>query len=93
MSFTEQQKHQLNKLYDYRDEITNALFHMERIIKEYFPEEFETAYQHWIPQITTALYEEQNKWLPRGEFTLQQTLNRLQDKGQELDNKGVSKYI
>jgi flagellar biosynthesis chaperone FliJ len=92
VSFTNDQKHQLNKLIDYRDEMTNALFHIERIIKEYFPEEFEVAYQHWIPQITTALYEDK-KWLSRGEHTLQQTINRLLDKSQNSDNKGVSRYI
>lgn len=92
MSFTQIQKDQLNKLLDHRDEITGALFHIERIIKEYFPEEFETAYQHWIPQITTALYQN-DKWLPRGQFTMQQTLNRLADKNKESESKGVSKYI
>lgn len=92
MSLTNEQKHQLNKLIDHRDEIVNALFHIERIIKEYFPEEFEVAYQHWIPQITTALYEDK-KWLPRGQFTMQQTIVRLLDKEQDSATKGVFKYI
>lgn len=93
MSFTNEQKDQLNKLIDHRDEITNALFHIERIIKHYFPEEFETAYQHWIPQITTALYDD-TRWLPRGQFTMQQSLNRLFDKANEDQSlKGVNKYI
>lgn len=92
MSLTDEQKHQFNKLIDYRDQITDALFHIERILKVYFPEEFEVAYQHWIPQITTALYEHK-KWLPRGQYTMQQTINRLLDKNKESLNKGVSKYI
>lgn len=92
MNFTQEQKDQLNKLIDYRDEITNALFHIERIIKTYFPKEFEVAYQHWIPQIITALYEDK-RWLPRGEFTMQQTITRLLDKAQNSESKGVSKYI
>lgn len=92
MSFTDEQKHQLNKLFDCRDEITKSLFEIERIIKHYFPEEFDLAYQHWIPQITTALYED-GRWLPRGQFTMQQTLNRLSDKDKESDSKGVYKYI
>lgn len=91
MSLTNEQKEQINRLVDHRDEITNALFHIERILKHYFPEEFYVAYQHWIPQIVTALYEDK-KWLPRGEFTMQQCLNRLLDKASE-DQKGVSKYI
>lgn len=92
MSFTDEQKHQLNRLMDYRDELTNSLFHIERILKTYFPEEFDIAYQHWIPQISTALYEDK-KWLPRGEQTMQHTLNRLFDKLKENESKGVYKYI
>lgn len=92
MSFTDEQKYQLNRLVDYRDEITNSLFHIERILKTYFPEEFDIAYQHWIPQISTALYEDK-KWLPRGEQTMQHTLNRLFDKLKENESKGVYKYI
>lgn len=92
MTLTNQQQHQLNKLIDYRDQITNSLFHIERIIKEYFPEEFDVSYQHWIPQITTALYEDQ-RWLPRGEQTMQHTINRLLDKSQEKSGQNVSKFI
>lgn len=92
MSLTQQQKDQINNLIDYRDKIVDSLFHIERILKEYFPEEFDVAYQHYIPQITTALYEDK-KWLPRGNQTMQQTLNRLLDKSQNSSDKGVSKYI
>ena len=94
MTFTPEQKHQLNKLIDHRDEITNAMFHIERILKHYFPEEFDIAYQHWIPQIMTALYDH-DKWLPRGEQTLQDTINRLFDKNEEDKQTGqsVKKFI
>jgi hypothetical protein len=92
MSFTPEQKHQLNKLLDHRDEISNSVFHIERILKHYFPEEFEVAYQHWIPQITTALYGD-SRWLPRGERNMQQTISRLIDKFAADSDKGVSKYI
>lgn len=92
MSFTNEQKDQLNKLIDYRDQITDALFHMERILKVYFPEEFDVAYQHYIPQITTALYED-NRWLPRGQQTLQHTITRLLDKTNDLTNRGLKKFI
>lgn len=82
MTLTNEQLHQLNNLIDYRDQITDSLFHIERIIKQYFPEEFEVAYQHWIPQIVTALYED-GRWLPRGQHTLQETIDRIMDKNQE----------
>ena len=92
VSLSKEQKDQLNKLIDYRDDVTNAVFHIERIIKQYFPEEFALAYQHWIPQIITALYEDK-KWLPRGQYSMQDTINRLLDKASDDDLKGVSKYI
>lgn len=92
MSITQTQKDQLNSLMDYRDEITKSLFHIERILKVYFPEEFEVAYQHWIPQITTALYEDA-RWLPRGEQTMQHTITRLLDKINRKSDGGIQKYI
>lgn len=92
MSFTQTQKDQLNKLIDYRDEISNALFHIEYILKEYFPIEFEIAYQHYIPQISTALHEN-DKWLSRGEINMQYTINRLLDRAKCSDQNGVYKYI
>ena len=92
MTFSQEQKDQFNKLIDYRDEIVDSLFHIERILKQYFPEEFEVAYQFWIPQITTALYEDK-RWLSRGERTMQQTIDRLIDKSITESDKGVSKYI
>lgn len=77
---------------DYREQITNSLFHIERIMKVYFPEEFDLAYQHWIPQITTALYEDK-RWLPRGEHTMQHSINRLLDKTKEQRSQTVSKFV
>ena len=55
MSLTQEQKDQINNLIDYRDKMVHSLFHIERILKQYFPEEFNIAYQYYIPQITTAL--------------------------------------
>jgi hypothetical protein len=92
MSFTSEQKQQLNKIFDYRDQITDAVFHLERILKTYFPEEFDVAYQHWIPQIITALYEDK-RWLPRGQQTLQHTINRLMDKNQSKNGQSIQKFI
>lgn len=92
MTLTSEQKDQINNLIDYRDSIVDSLFHIERILKTYFPEEFEVAYQHWIPQIITALYEDK-RWLPRGERTMQHTISHLFDKINDGTNKGVSKYI
>lgn len=92
VSLTQEQRDQLNKLIDHRDEITNALFHIERILKNYFPKEFDVAYQHWIPQIITAI-DNNKKWLPRGNFTMQQSIARLLDQAQNPESKGVSKYI
>jgi hypothetical protein len=85
----QEQKHQLNRLIDYRDEISKAMFHIERILKTYFPNEFDIAYQHWIPQILTAL-ENDVKWLPRGQYSLQDTIDHIND---NQCGSGVKKYI
>lgn len=93
MSLTQEQKDQINKIIDHRDSIIDDLFHIERILKVYFPEEFDMAYQFYLPQITTALYEEK-KWLSRGEYSLQDTINKLLELSKDSkDIKGVSKFF
>ena len=93
MSLTTEQKDQINKLIDHRDEIVNSLFHIERILKTYFPEEFERAIQFYLPQITTALYEDR-KWLNRGEYSLQNTIDNLVDRCKINESaKGTTKYL
>ena len=93
MSLTNDQKHQINRLIDYRDEIVNSLFHIERILKTYFPEEFERAIQFYLPQITTALYEDK-KWLSRGEYSLQNTIDNLLERCKiDESGKGTKKYL
>ena len=93
MSLTQEQKDQINKLIDHRDEIVNDLFHIERILKTYFPEEFERAIQFYLPQITTALYEDK-KWLSRGEYSLQNTIDNLLERCKiDSDGKGTTKYL
>lgn len=87
---TQEQKYQLNTLMDYRDDICKMMFHIERILKHHFPQQFDLAYQHWIPQILTAL-DNDTKWLPRGQFSFQDTIDHIQD---NADNgSGVSKFI
>lgn len=86
----QEQKNQLNKLMDHRDSISDSIFHIERILKTYFPEQYSDAYQHWIPQILTAL-DNEVKWLPRGQLTLQDTIDRIKDCSDNLG--GVSKFI
>ncbi len=90
--YSEDQKQQFNRIMDYRDEISSSMFHIERILKTYFPDEFDAAYQHWIPQILTAL-DNDVKWLPRGQMTLQDTIDRILDKIKEDSGTGVSKFI
>jgi soluble cytochrome b562 len=94
MSLTKEQRDQISKLSDYRDRIVDDVYNLEHILKQYFPEEFDIAYQHWIPQIITALYEN-DKWLPRGQQTLQDTINRLNDIDQIETKKDqtVKKFI
>lgn len=92
MSLNKSQKDQLLILSKYIENISKDIFSIGEILKEYFPEEYESAYQHWIPQIVTALYEH-DKWLPRGQLTMRDTLDRIVDKANDSASKGVTKYI
>ena len=78
MNLTQEQRDELNKLLKYRDSILSSLNSIELIIKSYFPKEYSIAYQHWIPQIATALNID-DKWLPRGQFCMQNTIDRIID--------------
>ena len=94
MNLTQEQRDQINSLIDYRDEMAASLFHIERILKTYFPEEFERAIQFYLPQITTALYEDK-KWLSRGEYSLQNTIDNLLERCKMIDSgdKNINKYL
>ena len=91
MSLSQEQKNQILLLKKHRDEIINNLYSIEKIIKVYFPEEFDVAYQHWIPQISTALYDYE-KWLPRGSQTMQHTLDRVLDKENDT-GQSIGKFL
>jgi len=93
MSLTQEQKDQINNLIDHRDQIVKSLFQIEQILKTYFPEEFERAIQFYLPQITTALYEDK-KWLSRGEYSLQNTIDNLNERCKNIDSGNcVKKYF
>lgn len=81
-----------NKLMDYREQIEQILTDIENELQSNFPEEYSLSYQHWIPQIKTSLRDD-TKWLPRGQYSMDYTFSRIQDKLLEDNNKGVSKYI
>lgn len=79
----------LSKLYRCREEITNNLAEIESLLKIHFPPEHDIAYQHWIPQIVTALFSD-TAWLPRGQYSMQDSIDHIKD----IDTgSGVNKYI
>lgn len=82
----------LSKLYSLREEIENNLAEIKAILGANFPEEYATASQHWIPQILTAL-KNNTQYLSRGEYSMDYTLHRIEDKMFGGFDKGVSKYI
>lgn len=82
----------LSELYSLRENIENNLVEIECILQAFFVEEYSVASQHWIVQIKTAL-KDNLKYLPRGEYSMDYTLKRIEDKLVDINNKGVSKYI
>lgn len=89
MSLRDDQNKALDSLYEHRSKIENSLKEIEEIIKVYFPEEHHIAYQHWIPQIITAL-NNNSRWLSRGQYSLQDTIDHINDFS---SGSGVNKYI
>jgi hypothetical protein len=92
MNPNEDQKKALENLLGYRDQIEDSLAAIESLLQIYFSDEFAIAYQHWLPQIKTALKDD-TKWLPRGQYSMDYTINRILDKLISDQNNGVSKYI
>lgn len=90
MKMSKEQQHQLNRLMDYRDQISDAILHVEQILKDYFPDQHSLAYQHWIPQIVTALNDD-SKWLSRGVYSFQNTIDKINDI--DDNTKGLTKVI
>jgi hypothetical protein len=93
MDLTQEHKDQINHLVDCRDRITSNVLQIQNILKTYFPEEFERAIQFYLPQIITALHEEK-KWLSRGEYSLQNTIDNLLERCKiDQSGKGTTKYL
>ena len=90
MGLTPEQKDSLENLLDHRDSIIDALAEIQTILKVNFPEEYEKAIQFYLPQITTALYEDK-KWLSRGEYSLQNTIDNLMDRCKITDGDSTTK--
>jgi hypothetical protein len=82
----------LSNLHFYREQIEHNLAEIEAIIQVNFSEEYAVASQHWIVQIKTAL-KDNLKYLPRGEYSMDYTIHRIEDKVFGQYDKGVSKYI
>lgn len=82
----------LEKLLSKRDQILNDLAEIESLLQVYFSDDFSIAYQHWIPQIKTALADN-TKWLPRGQYSMDYTIRSIMDRLSIDSDKGVSKYI
>jgi soluble cytochrome b562 len=73
----------------HRRTILDHLEIIETHLKNNHPKEHEIAYSHWIPQIITALCND-TKWLPRGEHSLQDSIDRIND---SYVGSGVKKFI
>ena len=72
-------KQQFELMIAHRNTILESLNSISKILEKNFPEEYNMAYQHWIPQIHTAL-NNNDKWLPRGMHNFSDTINAILDK-------------
>lgn len=93
MSLSKEQKDALNKLYQYRENIESILAEIEALLMVYFCNQYPVSYQHWIPQIKTAL-RDNTKWLPRGQYSMDHVFRVIEDNMLEKSSsKGVCKFI
>ena len=77
------------QLLELRKKISDNLNEIVSLLKTNFPEYYPDAYQHWVAQIKTALYND-TRWLPRGIKTFQDTIDSIQDN--HNGSGGVSKF-
>jgi len=80
---------ELETLLSLRNEIAERVFNIENILLKHNTKIHDIAYQHWIPQIITALFDN-TKWLSRGEYSMEYTLKQMLD---DNDGKGISKFL
>lgn len=66
----------------HKHNIIDSVKYIEIILQENFPEHYDKAYQHWIPQILTSL-DNYDKWLSRGNYNMRYTINNILD---EINN-------
>lgn len=81
------------RLVDYRDNILSNIKQVEKILQDEFPDQFHVAYQHWIPQIKTAITND-SRWLPRSDYNFDYTLDKIQESDYNRDTDGnITKFI
>lgn len=67
------------RLCQIKKEIENLTKEAEEIIKREFPDQYSISISFWIPQIITAL-EENDKWLSRGDYSMQNILDKIKSR-------------
>lgn len=82
-----------HRLVEHRDTILSILEDIKEILKKDFPKEFEIAYQYWIPQIKTAIVDDE-KWLNRSDYSLTYTLNKIAESEENSKAKSnIKKFL
>lgn len=66
----------IEKLENHRETIIAHMEAIQNILKQSSQEQYVRAYSVWIPQVMTGLINGA-KWLPRGDYCMQDTLNHL----------------
>lgn len=85
----------VTELCQHRDEILSHLECIKNILQQTdgCEKEYYLANSHYIPQIITAL-QNHAKFLPRGVYNLQNTIDNLSDElSSNESNMGMKKYI
>ena len=81
------------RLVDHRNNMLSNIKQVEKILQEEFPDQFHVAYQHWIPQIKTALTSD-DRWLPRSDYNFDYTLNKIKEADDnQCSDSNIRKFL
>ena len=85
---------QYYRLIDYQENMLVSLTQIEKILKEKFPDQYSLAYQHWIPQIKTAITSD-DRWLARTDYNFDYTLKKIEEANehQEKQSDTTKRYL
>lgn len=81
----------INNLLNLKDDLEDKIWELEKYIRTFFPNHHDECYQHWIPQLITAIRND-SQWLSRGQYSIEDTINSIRDSNKN-NYTNIKKYL